>query len=274
MTLNTKQNKSTSGVPKRHKDREIARLRRELVAERRHTAELERELASLKREQKENALATTDQPLRKLKQKAGGTHKEERLLDTANRRAARYRKNTYLLYLLESVRESLPVQLIKSFSKYFRRVKSVQTVVTIVLALAAVVTVAVISTTVLLFLFLGITLLILLALLIYLRAKHMNHVLEQAMTDRRIRILVPPRGPALNRGSFFIRNARAMACEDNVAVLIVSPYLFSNRGAGGRGGFFIARKEAEGLYIVRRHYFFVLRRKVLDALGGDVTAVY
>ncbi len=272
--MSTQKQKSHSGIPKRHKDREIARLRQELTTERRRTAELERELASLKKEQKENALATTDRPLRTLKQKAGGTHKEERLLDTSARRASRYRKSTYLRYLLESVRESLPVQLIKSFSKYFRRVKSVQTVSTIVLALAAVITVAVISTTVLLFMFLGISLVILLALLIYLRSRRMNHILSRELADRRIRVLVPPRGPALNPGSFFIRNARAMAGEDNVAVIIVSPYLCSCCGAGGRGGFFIARKEAEGLYIVRRHYFFVLRRKVLDALKGDVTAIY
>ena len=61
---------------------------------------------------------------------------------------------------------------------------------------------------------------------------------------------------------------------DGVAVLVVSPYPLSSRGLGGKGGFFTARREAEGLYLVRRHYFFMLRKRVLDALEQDITVVY
>lgn len=269
--MSTHNHKSPSEHPKRQKDREIARLKRELTAERRRTAELERELSALKREMQAGSLAATDQPLRRLRQKAGGTHNEERLLDAAGRRAARYRKSSFLRYLWESVRESLPVQLISKLVLYLRRVKLVQTVFTVLVALAAVVTVAVVSATVLPFLFFGTALLTLLA---YLRSRRMNRILRRELTDRRIRVLVPPRGPALNPGSFFIRNARAMAAEEDVTVVVVSPYLFATRGVGGHGGFFTARKEADGLYLVRRHYFFVLRRKILDALDGDVTVVY
>ena len=35
-----------------------------------------------------------------------------------------------------------------------------------------------------------------------------------------------------------------------------------------------ARREAENLYVVRRHYFFTLRRRVLDRLDGEITVVY
>ena len=59
-----------------------------------------------------------------------------------------------------------------------------------------------------------------------------------------------------------------------MAVLVVSPYPVSPRGLGGKGSFFTARKEAEGIYLVRRHYFFMLRKRVLDAMGQNITMIY
>ena len=264
-------NKSSGDSLRRQKDREITRLKSELAAERRHTARLERELSDLRREMQANSLAGHNQPLRRLKQQAKGTHKEERLLDAANRRAHHYRKGSFLRYLFESVRESAPVQVITKLVQYLRRVRLVQTVFTVVLALGAVVTVAVVSAAVLPFLFFGTALLTMLALM---SSRRMNRILKRALTDRRIRIMIPPRSEALTEGSFFIRNACAMAAEKNVTVIVVTPYLTSGRGLGGHGPFFTARKEAEDLYLVRRHYFFVLRRKVLDAVDGEITIIY
>ncbi len=264
-------NKAFGNRPRRQKDREISRLKSELAAERRHTARLERELSDLRREMQANTLAGRDQPFRRLKQQARGTHKEERLLDAANRRAHHYRKGSFLRYLIESVRESAPVLVLTKLVQYLRRVRLVQTVLTVVLALGAVITVAVVSAAILPFLFFGTALLTMLALML---SGRMNRILRRELTDRRIRVLVPPRGGSLDSGSFFIRNARAMAAEENVTVIVVTPYPISGRGLGGRGRFFTARKEAEDLYLVRRHYFFVLRRKVLDAVDGEVTVIY
>lgn len=269
--MSTRNHTSPPKNPKRSKDREISRLRVELAAERRRTAKLERELSELKREMTANTLANPEQPFRRLSQKARGTHKEERLLDEATRRAHRYRKSSFLRYLCESVMESAPVQVIAKMVEYLRRVRVVQMVITIAAAVVAVVAVAIVSAAVLPALFFGTALLTMLALM---RSRRMNRILRRELTDRRIRVMVPPRGGSLDEGSFFIRNARAMAAEDNVTVIVVTPYLVSKRGLGGHGKFFTARKEADDLYLVRRHYFFVLRRKVLDALDGDVTVIY
>jgi hypothetical protein len=65
-----------------------------------------------------------------------------------------------------------------------------------------------------------------------------------------------------------------MAAEEGVTVIVVTPYTVSGRGLGGRGRFFTARREADHLYVVRRHYFFTLRRRVLDRLDGEITVVY
>lgn len=251
------------------KDEEIQRLRRELTAERRENARLERQLADLRRELQSQQLE--DQPFQRLKRRAKGSHREERLLEEANRRAHHYRKRSFLRYLWEAVMESAPVTVITRLWQYVRRVRVVQTVVSLALAVGAVTAVAVLSAAAFPFLLFGTAVLTMFAAL---RSHRMNRRLQRELDGQRIRILVPPRGKSLDEGSFFIRSARSMASEKGVTVLVVTPYLLSGRGLGGKGRFFTARKEAEGLYLVRRHYFFVLRRRVLDAMEGSLTVMY
>lgn len=268
--MSTQKRTSGSKTKIKHKDREISRLRNELAAERRHTAKLEREISDLRREMKANAQG--DQPIRRLKQKASGSHKEELLLDEACRRAHHYRKRSFLRYLWESLSESIPFQVVRKIKASIRRLKVVQTIITVLSAVGTAVVVAVLSAAILPFLFIGSSTLTLLALV---SSRRMNRLLQKELTDRRIRVMIPPRGDSMNPGSFFIRNARAMAAEENVTVIVVTPYLLSSkRGLGGKGIFFTARKECEDLYLVRRHYFFFMRRKVLDALDGEITTIY
>ncbi len=261
---------SPSAAKRRREEREITRLHKALRDERRRSAVLEREVADLRRALSEQAHADTSKPLRRLKQRVKGTHKEERLLEAANRRAHHYRKGHFLRYLWETVMESSPVQVLANLIRYLRRVRAVHLILTILLALGAVVTVAVVWAALLPFLLAGTALLAMLSLL---RSRRMNRILKNELTGKRIRVFVPPRGRSLEEASFFVRNARTMAA-DGVAVVVVSPYLLSSRGLGGKGGFFTARREAPGLYLARRHYFFFLRRRVLDAMEADITMVY
>ena len=53
-----------------------------------------------------------------------------------------------------------------------------------------------------------------------------------------------------------------------------SVYAFMARRAPGNSPASTARKEADTLYLVRSHYFFTLRRRVLDRLDSDVTVIY
>lgn len=253
------------------KDREIGRLRRELAAERRENARLVREVADLRRQLQSQQLSDREHPFSRLRPASGREQKKERLLEAANRRAHHYRKKSFVRYLWEAVMESAPVAVITKLVLYLRRIRVVRIILSLVLAAGAVVTVAILSAAVLPFLFAGTALLTLFACL---RSRRMNRLLRNELKEQRIRIMVPPRGGALQADSFFIRNARSMAAERGVAVLVVTPYLVSGRGLGGRGGFFTARKEEDGLYLVRKHYFFILRRRVLDTLEQGMTVIY
>ncbi len=267
--MSTRKKRSARKPSRGHQERELSRLRSELAAERRRTAKLERELSDLKRQV--SATVHPQTPMRRQKKQAQGNHPEDRLLSAANRRAHHYRKSSFITYLVEAVRESTPALLVKRLLAYFRRVRLVQTIITLLPLIMAIVAVIAVSAALL-------PLLILIiagpTLLSALRSRRMNRILKEELSHCHIRVIIPPRGPALQKSSFFIRNARAMAAEENTAVLVVTPYLLSGWGLGGRGGFFTARKEADGLYIVRRHYFFQLRRKILDPLSGNLTIIY
>ena len=266
--MNTRKKSPRRIDTRRHRARELSRLKSELATERRRTARLEREIADLKRQLN---IVNPSKPLRR-RRKAEADRKEVLLLDAASRRAHHYRKSSFLHYLRGTVAESAPIRLFSKLLAFLRRIRIVQmlfALLSVVIALVAVVSVSAVVLPILIF---GAVLLWFLARL---RSRRMNRILQQELTHhRRIRVMIPPQKAVFQPNSFFARNARAMATEEDTAILVVTPFLFSRRGLGGRGDFFTARKETEGLYLVRRHYFFLLRRRVLDTLSANLTIIY
>lgn len=256
-----------SSTERTRKDKEIARLRRELDAEKRRNARLERKLAALHGAQG----CQEDTLLGRFRLKAGSRSRAEGLRDTANRSANRYRKNSFFRYLWEAVMESALMTFMTKLLLYLRRIRVIQIVLSVLLAAGALTAVAVVSAAMLPFLLFGTALLTVAAAL---RSHRMNFRLRQELAGKRVRVLIPTGKKSFEENAFFIRNARSMAAEGDCAVIAVSPFLVSRRGLGGQGGYFTARKEAEGLFVVRRHYFFTLRRRVLDTLDGEITLIY
>ena len=70
---------------------------------------------------------------------------------------------------------------------------------------------------------------------------------------------------------FLAQNAKSLAMQENCTVLIVSPYWISGRGLFAARFFCTVRKETENIYLVRRYYLFMLKRKVF---GGNERYLY
>lgn len=251
------------------KDKEITRLRRELASARRENARLERELSELRG--RLQLPPPKGRPPFALRTKATLASKEQRLLEDANRRARHYRKCSFFRYLWEAVMDSTLVGVLRKLWRYIRRIRVIQVLLTLLPVLGAMTVVAVLSAGVLPFLLSGTVSLSILALL---RSRRMNHRLSQALKGQRIRILIPTKGAALDKNSFFIRSAHSMAQERDITVLVVTPYPLSRRGLGGKGFFLTARREGPRVYLIRKHYFFLLRRRVLDTMDSPMTIVY
>ena len=112
-------------------------------------------------------------------------------------------------------------------------------------------------------------------------AAHIDSLISSGRAVSRVRqiarecdvtFVFPPR-IAVAENAFLAANTRVLA--KNGAVFIVSPYLFSARGVGGKGAYSSLRYEGNGVYIIRRRTYFRLRRKLpqLFSLRGT-TFIY
>ena len=95
--------------------------------------------------------------------------------------------------------------------------------------------------------------------------------IRRIAADGAVTFVFPPRG-ALGRD-------RAPGGYGSLAlsgtVIIVSPYLISARGDGGRGGYSSLRRERENVYIIRRRMYFVIRRRLGSIFRKkDTTLIY
>ena len=249
-------------------------LRRELDKERRHSAALERENAVLKEKLKHSEeMASDGRRLRSRKRRGVDPQAaaREKMREAAARRAHHYRRSSYFRYLFESMMESLPIRIISKLMTYLRRLRVIQIVAAVLTAIGTIALVTVVSAALLPFLVIGS---IVLAIGAGLRSRQMNRILRSALEGKHLRVFFPPRGASWTPDSFFMRQARAMAVEEGVAVVIVSPYSLSRRGAGKKRFFFTARQDGEDLYVVRRHYFFTFRKRVMDVVDPNVTVIY
>ena len=255
-------------------ERALRLLRRELDKERRHSAALEREVAVLKekiRHGEENAPDGRRGRTQRRRRVNPQVAAREKMREAAARRAHHYRRSSYLRYLFESMMESLPVRIISKLTTYLRRLRVIQIVAAVLTAVGTIALVAVVSAALLPFIIAGS---LILAIGASLRSSHMNRVLRHTLEGKHLRVFFPPRGASWEPDSFFMRQARAMAAEEGVAVVIVSPYSISRRGAGKKRFYFTARRDGEDLYVVRRHYFFTFRKRVMDVLDPNVTVIY
>ncbi len=56
---------------------------------------------------------------------------------------------------------------------------------------------------------------------------------------------------------------------------MVTPYFMSMRGIGEqKSPFMIARQEQENILIIRRHFYFALKKKIIDPMEIPTTEVF
>lgn len=177
------------------------------------------------------------------------------------------------------LRETRGVALWEHFIKYFRRFRFVTTAFRIApwILLA-------ISTNTLLYIIAALAvflvpviLLVLLSLTgsVFIRHRGINDRFRDKLSEKTVFVLFPLRGVEFTSETFWRANARDLAGRKNSAVIVVSPYLFASHGIAANGKFYFnAREEEKNLYLVRRHYFFSLRKNVLTRCVGRLILMY
>lgn len=75
----------------------------------------------------------------------------------------------------------------------------------------------------------------------------------------------------MQKNGFFAGTVREAAARGTV--IVVSPHFFDPRGLGGRGYYVCTRREEPGVWLVRRSYYYYLRRTLLEGYAGKITYV-
>ena len=86
-----------------------------------------------------------------------------------------------------------------------------------------------------------------------------NRKMSIALKDKNVYILFLPREKCL----FLQANAKDLAARGN-AVILISPYWISSNGFSKGRFYCTVRNEEKNLYLIRRYYFFSLRKKILQ----------
>ncbi len=249
--------------------RALSQKDRALRREKRENAALKRRISTLKGNY--GHASETELRLGKKSYQSEADTEQRELIKNGVLNARRFSKKTYVRYLIQSAKESGLGLFFRRMTRLLRRLRLVRTISMVVAAVIAALLLSAVFITILPFL-LVFTLVTFLAVIF--RARAANRMMRDTLTGKRVRVIVLSDSVTFQDDTFAERSAKAMAREPDTAVLVVSPHLISPRGLGGHGMFFTARKEAEDLFLVRRGYFFILRRRVLDAVCGEVTFMY
>ncbi len=107
------------------------------------------------------------------------------------------------------------------------------------------------------------------------RSKNANTFFREELRGKKVYILFSHKKQLEKKraSNFFSENVQDLASDGSV-VFVVSPYFFGKKGLGGRSFYVTARKESTNIYLVRKNYFFMLRRRVIDKTAGEVITIY
>ncbi len=103
-----------------------------------------------------------------------------------------------------------------------------------------------------------------------------NRYMEQKLNGKNIFVLFPTRDGEFQTGHFWRKNIQELAKmkDGQNTVLVVSPFFWSFRGVFNRSPYFLVREEKQNVYLIRKHYYFSLRKKVLLNNKHLLTLIY
>ena len=101
-----------------------------------------------------------------------------------------------------------------------------------------------------------------------LESRRTNRQLTQWLDGKRIYVLFL----SARENPFLEQNATLLSKDEGTAVIVVSPYLLSPCGLRKGGFYCTARRESENVYLIRKYYYFSLRKHVLR--GKTVAYLY
>lgn len=191
-----------------------------------------------------------------------------------------FSKKRYVSYVYHLIRNTSVFSLYSRMIRFVRRYTFLRTTLKIITAILAILetsTVFVLATS---FFIVSLPFTILISysalLFSFFRGRSVRKTVEGMVQNKKIVIFFPPKGYDKNSNSFFCGMAREEAKRDDHFCVIVSPYFFKGIGLdkSSQKRYWIARFETENILLIRRHYYFTLKKKVFADHSRSIIEIY
>lgn len=108
---------------------------------------------------------------------------------------------------------------------------------------------------------------------IFIRHEHLRHC-KDFLKAKNVTVFFPPKS-AFYKSNFFKGYVNECAEQNNGAVIIVSPFIFNGIAPSGKKTRFgICRYDEKNVLIVRKSFYFSLKKHVIDKVCTSATEIY
>lgn len=240
---------------------------KELKAENRH---LRHEVAALKGE-----LESSQDRL--LRRKTTAPH--QALLSHQAQNEILFSKKRYFTYIIQLFSSTSIFNIYKKILAFLRRYSFISTTLKIVVAVLTVLQTSAIFVIATSASFLSIPFILVISygvfFLAHINRKRNDAVNKKLLAHKKIFVFFPPKKRALSPESYFSGMVEEISRESDHICIVVSPHFWRNRGLfGNKKHYRFSRAESESILLVRRQYYFMLKKNILNESSNEITEIY
>ncbi len=206
-------------------------------------------------------------------------NKYQAFLDSRSDCENMFSKRNYFSFMLTNIKQTSIFNIYKKFVYFIRKYTFLTTTIKIASILFLFVETAalfVISTSAF-FIFAILTFLTsnTLAFFTLFVRKRSNRENTEIISGKKVTVFFPPKERAFDIGSYLTGFAEEQAKNENSVVIIVSPYIFKSTGFNAsKKKYYASRMDGENILLVRRYYYFTLKKNIIDKYSSQVTEIY
>ena len=113
------------------------------------------------------------------------------------------------------------------------------------------------------------------AFLTFLGRKRATKTNRPLLTGKDVYVFFPAKKSAMRPDSYFAGLVKSFSNRENTVCVIVTQGLFFSRGIGNKSRYFFTSKvDAPNIIVVRRHYYFELKQKIIIPLSHAINEIY
>ena len=113
------------------------------------------------------------------------------------------------------------------------------------------------------------------AFLTFLGSKKATRINHPLLKNKNVCVFFPAKRSVLREDSYFSGFVRSMSQKPNTVCVVVTQGFFFSKGISGkRKYFFTSRLDGENIIIIRKHYYFKLKNKIIKKYSDKLTEIY